>query len=223
MPPELASTQKIPQAKPAADQPIQGAPGTQDVDALVKKSFSDVLSGKSKRFDDKTLAQMKQGLFESTRGQSKQAKRSLRSELARSGTFRSGAMGRGVTDINRAAMASFTSGVKDIMLEKAKVEWQDRQKALDQAQTWLGQKQQYDMGLKQIAATIESARIRAGATLGAAKLGADASIKSSRAMAGASRYSSLMQYNMGQDRLHEAQRQHDIAAIAAGIDINPGR
>ena len=185
MPPQLASTQKVP---PAADKPVQGPPGTQDVDALVKKNFSDVLSGKSKRFDDKTLAQMKQGLFETTRGQAKQSKRNLRSALARSGTFRSGAMGRGTVDIDRAASASFTAGVRAIMLEKAKVEWEDKNKALDQAQQWLGQKQQYDIGLKQISATIESARIRAGATLGAAKLGADASIKSSSMMAGASKY-----------------------------------
>lgn len=203
-----------PTSSPAAPAPQGLATGalandTQGIDAQVKQHFSDVLSGAAKRFDDKTVAQMKQGLFETTKGQAAQSTRQLRQQLAKSGTLRSGAFGRGVADIEKSAASDFTKGVREIMMEKAKAEWEDKSKAIDQAQSWLKQKYDYDIGLKQIDATLESARIQAGATLGAAALSAGATRDAARASAGAARASAQMNFDLGMANLAEQKRVND--------------
>ncbi len=168
-----------------------------DLEGQVKSHVTGVLSGAVKRYDDKTLSQMKQGIFEASKGQAAQSKRSLRSELAKSGTLRSGAYQRGLQDIDREASSQYTKGVRDIMMEKAKAEWEDKVKALDQAESYLKRKQDYDIGLKQIDATLESARIQAGATVQAAALGAEATKHAASASAGAARYSAQLNYDLG--------------------------
>ena len=182
---------------------------TQGIDSMVKEHFQGVLSGASKRFDDKTVSMMKQGLFETSKDQSSQSKRNLRSELAKSGTLRSGAYGRGVADIERSAASDYTKGVREIMLEKAKTEWEDKSKAIDQAQSWLKQKYDYDIGLKQIDATIKSAEIQAGATITAAGISAGATRDAARAGAGASRAAAQMNFDLGMAQLEESKRMND--------------
>jgi hypothetical protein len=205
-----------PVAPTSGEQPLD-VKGTSSVDSAVKSHIEGTLSGKIKRYDDKTVSQMKQGVFETTRGQAKQSKRNLKSELAKSGTLRSGALGRGIVDIDNAANASFTQGVRDIMLEKAKAEFDDKNVAVQQAQAWLKSKQDYDLGLKQISATLESARISAGATLGAAKLGADASRAAAGAAAGAARYAADQSFQLGMANVQLKDNALKLQAAAMGL------
>jgi hypothetical protein len=151
------------------------------------------------------------------RGQAKQAKRSLRSEMARTGMLRSGALLKGGMDIDRAASANYSRGVRDIMLEKAKAEFDDKNVAIQQAQQWLNQKQQYDLGLKQMETTLEAASIQAGATLGAAKLSADASRAAAGASAGAARFAAQKQFQLGQERIAFQNKQLALQAWSLGI------
>jgi hypothetical protein len=162
---------------------------------------------------------MKQGLFETTRGQAAQSKTNLRAELAKSGTLRSGALARGTIDIDNAANASFTQGVRDIMLEKAKAEFDDKNAAIQQAQGWLKGKQDYDLGIKQMETTLQAASIQAGATVAAAKLGADAQRAAAGASAGAARYAADQSFQLG---MANTQLQYDQMTFqAAALGLKP--
>lgn len=214
-------------AKLASDSAVSGPPthdkslfnveGASSMDHQIQKHITGTLDGSIKRFDDKTISQMKQGLFETTRGQAKQSKRNLRSELARSGTLRSGALARGTIDIDNAASASFTQGVRDIMLEKAKAEWEDKNTAIAQGQQWLKGKQDYDLGIKQMATTLKAASIQAGATVAAAQLGAKAGLAAARAGAGAARYAADQQFQLGMANLQLKADGQAFAAAALGL------
>jgi hypothetical protein len=189
----------------------------QDLDAQVKSNFSDILSGAKSRLDDKTVGMMKQGLFETTRGGAKNAKRSLKDTLTQGGILRGGLLARGGIDIDNAANAQFTKGVREIMLEKAKVEWEDKSKALDQAQAWLTSKRQYDIGLKQVAATIKAAQIQASATVAAAGISASATKAAARAGAGAARYAADQRFQLGMGNLQHANDSLALQAAALGL------
>lgn len=208
-------------AKPAGPpkKELYGAEGASGIDEQVRSHVKGVMEGSIKRYDDATVAKMKQGLHETTRGQAKQAKRSLRSEMARSGMLRSGALLKGGMDIDRAASANYSRGVRDIMLEKAKAEFDDKNVAIQQAQQWLSQKQQYDLGLKQMETTLEAAGIQAGATLGAAKLSADATRAAAGASAGAAKFAAQKQYELGKQRLGFQNKQLMFQAAALGLSI----
>lgn len=215
----MANQLKGPPVAPTSKEQPLNVKGTQGVDDAVRSHIEGTLSGAIKRYDDKTVSQMKQGLFETTRGQAKQSKRNLRAELVRSGTYRSGALGRGIVDIDNSAAASYTQGVRDIMLEKAKAEFDDKNTAIQQAQSWLKQKQDYDLGLKQISATLESARIQAGATLGAAAMAADATKTAARASAGAARYAADQSFQLGAANLQFKYDQMHMQAAAMGLSV----
>jgi hypothetical protein len=194
-----------------------GVKGAQAMDDQVQSHIKGTLDGSIKRFDDKTISMMKQGLFETTRGQAKQSKRNLRAELARSGTLRSGALARGTVDIDNAANASFTQGVRDIMLEKAKAEFDDKNVAIQQAQGWLKSKQDYDLGIKQMQTTLKAASIQAGATVAAAKLGADATKRAAASGAGAARYAADQQFQLGMANLQLKADSIALQGAAMGL------
>ena len=159
----------------------------QDVEALIKEGFQDILSGKKGSFSDETFANLKQALFESTRGQAKASQNEALRTAALTGTFRSPATQRVMRDIDTSARSQFTQGVRELMIEKAKAEWSDRMQGLQMAQQWLQQRQSYVLGKAQIAATLESARIQASATVRAASIAAGATRDAARAGAGAAR------------------------------------
>ena len=202
---------------PAHDNSLFGVEGASAMDHEIQKHIKGTLDGSVKRFDDKTIAMMKQGLFETTKGQAKQSRRNLRSELARSGTLRSGALGRGIVDIDNAASASFTAGVRDIMLEKAKAEFDDKNTAIAQGQQWLKGKQDYDLGIKQMQTTLKAASIQAGATVAAAKLGANAMRAAAGAGAGAAKYAADQQFQLGMANLQ--LRADGMALQAASMGL----
>lgn len=204
---------------PKKDKSLFNAEGAASMDASVREHIQGTLDGSIKRYDDKTISQMKQGLFETTRGQAAQSKRSLRAELARSGTLRSGALARGTIDIDNAANASFTQGVRDIMLEKAKAEFDDKNVAIQQAQSWLKQKQDYDLGIKQMQTTIQAASIQAGATVAAAKLGADATRAAAGSAAGAAKYAAEKQFQLGMENLQYKENALIVQATAMGLSL----
>lgn len=159
----------------------------QDVEGLIKEGFQDILSGKKGSFSDETFANLKQALFESTRGQAKASQNEALRTAALTGTFRSPATQRVMRDIDTSARSQFTQGVRELMIEKAKAEWSDRMQGLQMAQQWLQQRQSYVLGKAQIAATLESARIQASATVRAASISAGATRDAARAGAGAAR------------------------------------
>lgn len=159
----------------------------QDVENLIQQNFTDILTGKLKRYSPELMAQMKQGIFKSTIGAKRGRELEAMRQAAVTGSFRSASMQRRLQEIDTSSRQQYAEGIQTMMMDAAKAEWEDRQKALDQAQNWLNAKRQYILGKKQIAATLEAARIQAGATVAAARLGADATKAAARAGAGAQR------------------------------------
>lgn len=175
-----------PAAAPAPAPPAPAPPAEdegQDVANLIKQEFTDILAGKKGSFTDERVALLKSGLRESTAGQAAASRAQALRDQALLGTLRSGVTARRLQDIDTSARAQFASGVRDILLQQAQSEFQDRMAALQAAQNWLNSRQQYVLGKRQIEATLEAARIHAGATLGAAQL----ALRGSLAHAGAAR------------------------------------
>lgn len=167
-----------------------------DIEDLIKQNFSDILSGKLKRYSPELMAQMKQGIFKSTIGAKRGRELEAMRQSAVAGSFRSATLQRRLQDIGTSARAQYASGIQKLMFEAAKAEWEDRQVALGQAQNWLNAKRQYILGKKQIAATLEAARISAGATVAAARLGKEATLGAARIGAAAAREQMNLNFEM---------------------------
>lgn len=194
-----------------------------DVDNLIKQQFQDILSGKLSRFSDKTLASMKQGLFEATRGQARASQQEALRLAAVTGTFRSPVTQRVLRDIDASARAQYTQGVRDILLEKARAEFEDRMAALQLAQQWLNSRRQYILGKEQIQATLKAASIQAGATVRAAELRAAAT----RAAAGASLRARMAELDLAREKFEwQKEMQQTLAesqSMQSMLDLLFGR
>jgi len=167
------------------------------VDKLIQKNLSDRLSGKGSGLSDKIMAMQKEKLFRDTQGATRRGRMALMADAARRGVFRSEATGTLIRDVEVAGMQQFSSGVKDLMIQKAKMDHDDMIKALDQAQSWVTSTRQYQLGLEQnaisreqIKATLAAAAMSAAAT----RYAADQSLKGARAAAGASRFAANLAF-----------------------------
>lgn len=182
----------------------------ENVESLIEKNFTDVLTGKLKRYSPEMMAQMKQGIFRSTIGADRGRELEAMRQGAVTGSFRSSTMQRRLQDIGTSSRQMYSQGIQKMMMEAAKAEWDDRNVALNQAQQWLDSKRKYKIGKMQIAATIESAHIQASATMGAAAIGADATKYAARASAGASRAASRESGRQFDESLADKQAQDNI-------------
>lgn len=127
-----------------------------------------LMDGTDGRFSDERVSMMKDQMFESTIGRVKKEVRAMDGGLVRRGMFRSGISARAEKDIRTDAMRNYSRGVKDIMLKKMDAEFEDKMRGMQMVQTWLSQKQNYDLGKErnviareQIAATSAASRLSA--------------------------------------------------------------
>lgn len=191
----------------------------QSVEDLIKSNFTDILEGKKGSFTDERLGLMKAGLFEETRAQQRASNQEAIAQAALTGTSRSGVLQRRFQDIDTSTRAEYTRGVREMLLEKAKAEWEDKMQGLQLAGDWLQQKRSYMIGKQQIAATLESARIQASATIGAAALHSAATRDAARASAGASRGATAegaRQFDLTRtDRLEQQNWENRMAEMEA--------
>jgi hypothetical protein len=167
-----------------------------DADKSIKEYYDKILSGEEGRFSPEIMAQMKQGIFRESMGRAKASRDTAIRDSARFGTMRGGVLQARLQEIDSSSRAQYTQGVTDLMIEKAKTEFDDKMAALQGTQQWLSDKRQFYLGQKQIEATIESARIQAGATVAAAALSAGATKAAAGAAAGAARHAA----NLGHEQ-----------------------
>mgnify|MGYP001586935042 FL=1 len=165
------------------------------MDALIQSNIKDRLSGKSTRFSPEVMGMMKSKLFEETQGQVKRSQARVRSDAIRRGIYQSGVTSGAVKDVENEGLKAYSSGVRDILMQKAMTEYDDRIKSIDAAQNWLQATRQYALGREQnaiareqIKATLEAASIQASASRYAADRGLDGAL----ANAGASRAAAKM-------------------------------
>lgn len=158
-----------------------------DLNLLIKKNVMDRISGKSRSFSADIVSKMKQKLFESTQGQVSRAKQGIYSDAVRRGLFRSGTTSKGISMAENAGIKAYSSGVREILIQKAMADWQDMVKAVDSAQQWLNGVRQYELGKEQnaiareqIKATLAAAAMQAGAS----RYAADQALKGALAGAG---------------------------------------
>lgn len=162
----------------------------ENVDSRLEQSYNDILSGKKTSFSDDRMDLMKQALFEETRAQARTSEQKAIAQAALTGGARSGGLQRRFDEIDRSMRSDYTRGVRDLLIEKEKAQFEDYKFALQGMGQWLTQKRQYMIGKQQVAATIESARIGAAAQVAAAGIAADATKAAARMSAGASRAAS---------------------------------
>jgi hypothetical protein len=169
-----------------------------DMDKLIQKNLTDRLEGRNPSFSDEIMAHNKEKLFKETTGATRRGRMSLMADAARRGVFRSEATGTLIRDVEIAGMQQYSSGVKDLMIEKAKSDHKDMTEAITAAQQWMQGLRQYSLGLEQnaiareqIKATLAAAAMQASASMYAA----DQGLKGARANAGAIRAGQQQQYN----------------------------
>jgi hypothetical protein len=163
----------------------------------IKTQLEGRLSGADSAFNPEVMSMMKQKLHSAVEGKKASSQRSLRSDLVSRGILRGGVGAESFENLEVAALQEYSAGVRDIMIEKAMSDWQDRKEAARDALAWLDSVRSYELGKEQnaiareqVKATIESARISAGAQMYAA----DQALKGARAQAGATRYGAQMSY-----------------------------
>lgn len=162
-----------------------------DLDNLIKKNLMARVQGKNPKFSEEIMGHMKEKLFKETQGQTRRARMALMADAARRGVFRSEATGGLVADIEIAGIQAYSSGVKDLLVQKAIMDHDDMIKAIDSSQRWLASTRQYQLGLErnaigreQIKATMAAASMAAAAS----RYGADQGLKGARAGASAYRW-----------------------------------
>ncbi len=158
---------------------------------LIKKNLMDRVQGKNPAFSQEIMTHMKEKLFKDTQGQTRRARMALMADAARRGVFRSEATGGLIRDAEIAGIQAYSSGVKDLLIQKAMSDHDDMIKAIEGAQTWLAGSRQYQLGLEQneiarqqIKATLAAAAMMASAS----RYAADQGLKGARAAAGAARW-----------------------------------
>jgi len=177
-----------------------------NIDKLIEKNLGDRLAGKNPKFSDEIMAMQKEKLFRESQGATKRGRMAIMADSARRGVFRSEATGTLIRDVEVAGMQQYSSGVKDLMIEKARADHEDMIQAINQSQQWLQGLRQYSLGLEQnaiareqIKATLAAAAMQAAAS----RYAADQGLAGARAAAGAARYSANMQYESS--RAYNAQ------------------
>jgi hypothetical protein len=211
--------------KATAEAPLKGSESAgANIDKQIQQKFTRILSGEESRYSPKVMTQMKQGLFRESRGQAKASEDKAMTQAARFGVARGGVLQKRFQEIDTSSRAQYTQGVTQLMIEKANKEFDDKMGALNMAQQWLNSKRQYDIGLRQIAATIQSAEIQAGATLGAARLSADATKKAAGMSAGAARHAANLAHERWKGEFaHQVAMDKLAASRQAAIDAGLGR
>ena len=142
-----------------------------DLNALLKQNIMDRLSGKNPSFSEEILKLQKQKLFEAGQGATFRARMAVMNDAARRGIFRSGVTSKGIRAVELEGMKQYTSGVRDLLIEKARADHQDMVEAVNAAQQWLNGLRQYELGKEQNAIAREQVK----ATLAAAAMSAAAS------------------------------------------------
>jgi hypothetical protein len=168
------------------------------LDRLIQQNLTDRLEGRKTTFSEDVVDAMKEKLFRETQGQTRRGRMALMADAARRGVFRSEATGSLIRDIELAGLQQYSSGVKDILLQKAMKDHEDMTTAIGQSQQWLQGLRQYALGLEQnaiareqVKATLAAAAMQASAS----RYAADQALKGAQAAAGASRYAANMAYN----------------------------
>lgn len=191
------------------------------IDSQIKGGYQDILSGKRSSFSDERFKLMKKGLFDETRAQARASQQTAIAQGALSGTARSPVLQRRFQDIDNSMRRDYTKGVTEMMIAQEKAQFDDYKVGLQGMGTWLAQKRQYMIGKQQIAATIESARIQASATLGAASMAASASRYGADRMAGAAgaarregarQFDETMKFNQSVQTWKQEQAEANFAA-----------
>lgn len=170
-------------------------------DQMIKQNIFDRISGKISRFSPEIVEQMKGTLMAATNAQVGRAKEGIYSDAARRGIFRSAVTSGSISRAENAGIAAYSAGVKDILMQKAFADYDDKVKALDAAQNWIQSARQYYLGKKQIEATLEAAAMQAAAS----RYAADQGLKGAMAAAGASKYAANKAYQAHQDSLVNVQ------------------
>ncbi len=201
-PPNLATTQ-APKPQKVAKKPIGSGGPIAEADPHsafnigIKKQLEERLSGAASAFNPEVMGMMKQKLSSAVEGKKEASKRSLRSDLVARGVLRGGVGAESFEGLEISALQEYSAGVRDIMIEKAMSDWQDRKEAARDALAWLDSVRQYELGKEsnaiareQVKATIAAASIAANASMYAA----DQGLKGARAAAGATRYGAQMAF-----------------------------
>jgi hypothetical protein len=169
------------------------------LDTLLHDNIMGRIDGSQKR-SNIAFEGAQEKLFKATQGQTRRGRMAAMADAARRGIFRSGATGAVIADIETEGIKAYSEGVKDILIQKAQMDYDDMVKAIDQGQSWLAGTRSYQLGLEQnaiareqVKATMAAAAMQAGATMYAA----DQSLKGARAQAGATRWAAQAQLQAG--------------------------
>lgn len=114
-----------------------------------------IMNGTQTRFSPEVMAQMDSAAKMAATGQAHAGVDNLRQDAIRRGVGRS--PDRGIADVQRGATQSYTQAVNQNRITKANADFEDRMRALDASEKWLGQMQQYTLGLDTNAADREKA------------------------------------------------------------------
>jgi len=162
-----------------------------EMDKLIKDNLMSRVEGKNPKYSEEIMGHMKEKLFRETQGQTRRARMSLMADAARRGVFRSEATGGLIRDAEIAGIQAYSSGVKDLLIQKAMADHDDMIKAIDSSQQWLANTRQYQLGLEQneigrqqIKASLAAAAMSAAAS----RYAADRGLEGARAGASASRW-----------------------------------
>lgn len=162
-----------------------------DMDKMIKDNLMARVQGKSPKFSEEILGHMKQKLFKETQGQTRRARMSLMADAARRGVFRSEATGALIRDAEIAGIQAYSSGVKDLMIQKAMTDHEDMIKAIESSQQWLANTRQYQLGVEQNEISRQGIRAQLAAaamSAAASRYSADRGLEGARASASASRW-----------------------------------
>lgn len=134
-------------------------------------NLTPVMNGSQTTYSPEVIAAMDSKAKLDATGQAAAGRDAILNDSIRRGLGRSGIPTRGIEGVQRQAVESFTAATNANQVEKAKADFADKMAALDAAEKWLAQQQQYAATLDQTAAGREKAA--ADIALGYARIAAD--------------------------------------------------
>lgn len=101
------------------------------------------IMGGETRFSPEVMASMRGGLHNATQGKLQRTREAIGTDAVSRGMYRSGATSAALADAEMGAASDYTTGVRDIMVQKAMYDFQDKMAGLQAAEQDLERQQQF--------------------------------------------------------------------------------
>jgi hypothetical protein len=151
------------------ENPLSGVGG--DVDKMIQGFLSGVIQGGQTRYSPEVMQDLYAGEKRTTEAQVANDTQGVNEDLAARGLYRSPVGADIAADVRRSGDARFSEGTRNIRIEKAKQDFEDRLSAVDRAQKNIDQLRSYLAQLDMTQA--EREKLKATIELGYARIDAE--------------------------------------------------